>query len=275
MATANNNLNNKLTNQELSIQISLSGLSFCILQRDNNTITYLKHFCDPNLKQTPFQILDSLKHHFNTIERINGPFEKVNVIHINELATLVPKPLFNEDVLADYLKFNSKILQTDFIAYDEIIVNDSMNVYVPYVNINNYVYDKFGVFSYKHYSTILIETLLQEEKHAQDEKMYIHVNENHFEVIVIDKGKLRLYNSYAYNSKEDFIYYVLFTAEQLNLNPETIRIKLLGKIEEQDDLYQILYTYVRHVSFVADKSAYNYSDTSNNAHSNFILIHSF
>ena len=37
-----NNTYNKQTNIELSIQISLSGLSFCILQRDTNTISTLK-----------------------------------------------------------------------------------------------------------------------------------------------------------------------------------------------------------------------------------------
>ena len=273
MATANNILN-KLTNQELSIQISLSGLSFCILKSDTNSITFLKHFRDYNI-QTPFQILDNLQQHFNTIEALNGSFDKVTVIHVNEIATLVPKPLFNEESLADYLKFNSKILQTDFIAYDEIIINDSINVYVPYVNINNFIYEKFGAFSYKHYSTILIETILQKEKHAQDEKMYIHVAKTHFEIIVTDKGNLKLYNSYTYNTKEDFIYYILFTAEQLNLNPETMNIELLGNILEEDELYKILYTYVRHIKLTEQDINYTFIDTLANKHSNFTLIHSF
>nr|WP_238568310.1 DUF3822 family protein [Algibacter lectus] len=44
MAITNNNtaIISKLTNLELSIQISLSGLSFCILHRDNNSISTLK-----------------------------------------------------------------------------------------------------------------------------------------------------------------------------------------------------------------------------------------
>ncbi|MFD2823440.1 DUF3822 family protein [Lacinutrix iliipiscaria] len=272
MATANNNLH-ILTNQELSIQISLNGLSFCILQSDINTITYLKHFPSPQ-KQTPFQLLDDLKLIFNSENELQKEFNTIQVIYINELSTLVPKPLFNENVLADYLKFNSKILKTDFIAYDEININDSVNVYVPYMNINNYLYEKFGAFDYKHYSTILIEEILQIEKHEQDAKMYVHVEKTHFEIIVINHGKLLLYNTFNYNTKEDFIYYILFTAEQLSLNPESLILVLLGDVIEGDEIYNVAYKYIRHIQF--GKSNTNYTqNTKSLEHSNFILKHSF
>jgi hypothetical protein len=41
-----------------------------------------------------------------------------------------------------------------------------------------------------------------------------------FEIIVIQNQQLLLFNSFEYLTPEDFIYYVLFTAEQLNINPE-------------------------------------------------------
>ena len=107
------NISNLNINQELSIQVSLSGLSFCILHKDSNTITYTKHIAFEN-KVNPIELLDKLKHAFNTEDVLNETFSAVNVIHVNDLSSLVPKPLFNEDYLADYLKFNSKILKSDF-----------------------------------------------------------------------------------------------------------------------------------------------------------------
>jgi len=271
MATASNKTN-ILINQELSIQISLNGLSFCILQRDTNTISYLKHF-EGTQKQTPFQVLDELKKIFkNTIE-LQSDFRAIHVVYINELATLVPKPLFNEDAIADYLKFNSKILQTDFIAHDTIAINDSINVYVPYMNINNYLYERFGTFAYKHFSTILLEEILQTEKHAEDKKMYVHVNKTHFEIIVTNTGNLTLYNTFTYTTKEDFIYYILFTAEQLQLNPETLKLVLLGSIVENDVLYNMVFKYIRHIQF--GKPNTNYLVAQETKHSNYILKHSF
>ena len=269
-----NNTHNKLNYLDLSIQINLNGLSFCILNTDSNTITYLRHF-NENKKLNPFEILDLLKDLFNKEEELQQDFKNVHVIYVNELATLVPKELFNEDLLADYLKFNSKILKSDFIAYDTLEINESVNVYVPYVNINNYIYDTFGSFTYNHFSSILIEKILQIEKQASDSKLYIHVSKDHFEIVVTNKGKLILYNTFSYSSKEDFIYYILFATEQLHLNPEKVQLIFLGDIDKASDLYEITYKYIRHISFGKRINSYNYTNETKSNYSDFVLTQSF
>ena len=273
MAPTNNNLN-ILSNLELSIQISLSGLSFCVLQEDTNTITYLKHIAFDK-KQTPFELLDGLKLAFNDEEALQIEFNSVNIIYVNALSTLVPKPLFNEDSLADYLKFNSKILKSDFITFDEIQLNESVNVYVPYVNINNYIYEKFGAFTYKHFSTILIESILNIDKNAIKPKIHINISKNHFEIIVTELGTLKFYNTFDYTTKEDFIYYILFTAEQLKLNPETVDVNLYGDLETNSELYNIAYKYIRHVSFGMRQDKFNFNIDSISDHSDFVILNSF
>lgn len=271
-----NNIYNIPTKQELSIQISLSGLSFCILQRDTKTISFLEDY-EFEKKLNPHEVLDKIKHIYNTESFLKSNFSNVQVIHVNELSTLVPKPLFDENCLADYLKFNSKILQSDFIAYDSIDINDSANIYVPYVNINNYIYDLFGAFTYKHISTILIEQILAIEKNATNVKMYINVNKSHFEMVVINKSKLLLYNTFEYNTKEDFIYYILFTAEQLQLNPELFELIFLGDIDSKDELYVIAYKYVQFVFFGKRQDNYKYSLNAQpkSNHSHFAILKSF
>ncbi|NMH89499.1 DUF3822 family protein [Flavivirga algicola] len=273
MALPNKNPD-KLTNLELSIQISLSGLSFSILQKDTHTISALKHI-DFNKKLTPLELLDHTKNIFNSETVLQEAFSNVFVIHDNELSTVVPKPLFNEDSLADYLKFNSKILKSDFITYDDIALNDSVSVYVPYININNFIYEKFGSFTFKHVSTILIEEILLIEKNSSSPKVYLNISKNHFEIIVIEKGKLLLYNTFEYTTKEDFIYYVLFTAEQLSLNPESLNLVFIGDVRETDALYQIAYKYIRHVGFGNRNDHYKYQENPKYGHSDFTLIKSF
>lgn len=270
------NIYNLPTKQELSIQISLSGLSFCILQRDTKTISFLKD-CNFGKKLNPHEVLDELKHLYNTESFLQATFSNVQVIHVNELSTLVPKPLFDENSLADYLKFNTKILKSDFIAYDSIEINDSANVYVPYININNYIYDLYGSFTYKHVSTILIEQILAIEKNATNTKVYINVNKNHFEMVVINKSKLLLYNTFEYNTKEDFIYYILFTAEQLQLNPELFELIFIGDIDSKDELYVIAYKYVQFVFFGKRQDHYKFSLNAQpkSNHSHFTILKSF
>ena len=259
---------------ELSIQISLNGLSFCILENDTQTISFLKRITFSK-KQNPFELLEQLKGIFISEKALHADFNKVTLIHVNELATLVPETLFNENCLSDYLKFNAKILKSDFIAFDSIKSNNSVNVYVPYVNINNYIYEKFGAFNYKHFSTVLIENLLLEEKNNTNAKMFVHVETTHFEIIVVQQGQLVLYNSFEFKTKEDFIYYILFTAEQLNLTPDTLQLVLLGLINANDTLYNIAYKYIRHVHIYNKTYKYKYSTPTNTNHSNYALTHSF
>ncbi|WP_346882460.1 DUF3822 family protein [uncultured Algibacter sp.] len=264
---------NKIDNLELSIQISLSGLSFCVLNKDSKTIEALKafHF---DRKLNPFEVVDYLKQLFETETTLNNTFSNVCIIHDNDLSTLVPKVLFDDDYLADYLKFNSKILKSDFITYDAIVINNSVNVYVPYININNYIYDKFGAFTFKHVSTILIESILEQQKNTNDNKLYVNVSENHYEIICIENSKLQLYNSFEYNTKEDFIYFILFTAEQLKLNTETLNLVFIGNISKDDALYSIAYKYIRDISFGNRNDTYKYNHAPQSNYSNFTLLKS-
>ncbi len=259
----------------MSIQVSLSGLSFSILNPNTNTFSFCK-VIKFEKKLNPTDILDKLIHCFNSEKALQENFKTVRVIHENELSTFVPKALFNEEHMVDYLKFNTKILKTDYITYDTVLANDSINVYVPYVNINNYIYDRFGEFEFKHFSTILIENILALEKHSSSTNMYINVCESHFEIIVVENNQLKLYNTFEYNTKEDFIYYILFTAEQLQLNPEKFKLQLIGDIKKEDDLFKITFNYVRNVDIYTPKfSSSSSAEIKSDLLNNFILLNSF
>ena len=245
----------------MSIQVSLSGLSFFVLNSVTSNIQYLESV-NFDKKQTPKELLDHLVHSFNSINELGQEFSKVTIIHSNELATIVPKPLFDETNLIDYLKFNSKILKTDFITYDQLKVEDIVIVYVPLVNINNFIFDKFGSFEYKHSASILINRVLTLEKNTKKPKMYLNIEKNHFEIVVVENNLLKFYNRFEYITKEDFIYYLLFTAEQLQLNPEEFPLVLMGTIDQEDEFYKIAYKYIRDVSLLHSNSMLHSKDSS-------------
>ncbi len=262
--------------KDLSIQISLSGLSFCILNRTLNSIEFLHHQAFGK-KVNPFEVLQQLKECLTAHSEFNQSFTSVLAIYQNELSNLVPKILFDEELSADYLKFNSKILKSDFISHDEIAINESINVYVPYMNINNYIFDTFGVFEYKHASTILIDTFLQNNVQSDENQIYLNVNYNNFELVVIQDKRLLLYNSYEFSTNEDVIYYLLFTMEQLQINPETVKLNLMGTVEKDDSLYAILYTYVRFVEFYMPSYKFEFKSELKpmHQHHNAIILNSF
>jgi hypothetical protein len=252
----NTNNNSDLSYTKLSIQISLNGLSFCVLDSISNTIIKQESTTFSE-ELIPFQVLKKLKEVLENNEIDKMSFSDVTIIHRNTLFSLIPKALFDEKEVANYLKFNTKILANDLIAWDEILNFDIINVYVPFVNINNYIYGLYGEFVFQHNGTVLIQSLLNNFDGGKEPVCYVHVLEQQLDIIVIANKKLLFYNSFNFSTKEDFIYYVLFVIEQLKLDVETIKLKLFGNIEEDDQLFNVCFKYVRNVSvFVPSNLSY-------------------
>lgn len=261
--------------KKLSIQISLSGLSFCILNSSNSEVEFLKRF-EFKSKLTPQEVLKELQDIMSKESLLSQRFNSVLVLFQNELSNLVPAAFFEEQSASDYLKFSSKIIKTDFISHDQIAANNSVNVFVPYVNINNYLFEVYGEFEYKHASTILLEQILSEGQDSATDKIYINVEPLHFEMIIIKNGRFQLYNTFEYYTKEDFIYFVLFSIEQLKLDTETAIVKLSGNILKDDELFEMLYTYIRHVEFYGPSKEYTFTtDAPDLKHQHTLILNSF
>lgn len=148
--------------KKLSIQVSLNGLSFCVFDTASNSIAKTENLAFEQ-SYTPYQVLKELKKLLGDHQLPTEKFLEVVVVHRNQLFSLVPTPLFDPNELANYLKYNTKLLANDHLAYDELSNHEMVNVYVPFVNINNYIYELFGEFTFKHNGTVIIESLLKNQ----------------------------------------------------------------------------------------------------------------
>lgn len=234
---------------KLSVQVSLNGLSFLVIDDEASTVYFTKtvHFKDTC---TPDEVLIDIENIFNLNNELNIPVKEVTVIHQNALYALVPKPVFQEDTPEVYLKLNSRVYPTDFVAFDTLDTFDIVNVYVPLVNVNNYFFDHYDSFTFLHSSTTFIESTLSKERIGGPLKMHVQLHKNQIDILVTNGKKVQFCNSFNYTTPEDFIYYILFTAEQLQLNPETLLLQLSGAITENDAYFDIAYTYIRHVAVI-------------------------
>ena len=235
------------SNLKLSIHISLNGLSFSIVDLISDEISFYKKHVFTK-KTNPKNLLKELKRHFKEIPELNDTFSSVKIIHYNNLSTVVPEVVFDKNNALSYLKFNSQILQNDYVAYDQIFNNECVNIYIPSVNVNNFIFKKFDSFIYNHYSSIILEEVKSNEKNSINPSLYLNIDLNHFEIIYFQDNKLIFYNTFDYSTKEDVIYYLLFTIDQLKLNPEKTPLIISGSISIDDECYEIIYKYIRNVS---------------------------
>ena len=235
---------------KLIIQVSLQKFTFIIQEIESKQI---HHFASEGFNQNR-PIEDQLHSLFAKHEILSTPFEDILVLHDSNLNTFVPTALFDEQALGSYLQYNTKVFSTDFFAFDELSAKNINNVYIPYVQINNVLLDQLGAFTYQHINTALVDRILDLSANNKEIEVYAYVQKDHFELIVAQEGQLILFNSFLYNTAQDFIYYLLFVYEQLKLDAETVPLKLLSRIEKDDSLFEQAYTYIRHVEILEEQA---------------------
>jgi hypothetical protein len=255
---------------KLSIQFNLDGFSFSIYNTASKKEVYFREYIFDNSQTSPENLLLKIETIFKTDSYLQEDFITVTVIHQNNLSTIVPNRFFNKKNLASYLNFNIKTLATDFVIFDDLKTIDAKNIYIPYININNYLFQNFGEFEYKHHSTVLIEKLLKNNT-DKEKTMFVNVSRTSLDIVVLENKKLVLSNTYSYESKEDFIYYILFVAEQLNLDVHEFPLYFTGVISLNSKKYKIAYQYIKNVSFLEGTNTI-YNEFNIHLHSNYILL---
>lgn len=238
--------------KRLSVQISLTGLSFLISCANTNRIEWkarerwLYSLASPEeLLERTIRVLEN-----STLDL--KQIDEVKLYYHTPLYTLVPRKIWNNTNPSAYLQYTLKTLPNDFVA-NESILNDSIKlVYIPFVNLNNYFFEKFGSFHYYHALGPWIEYC--SEIANKTTSVFANFTSKQLDLLVYKDGNLYLANSFEYHTPEDIVYYTLFIYEQLNLDPETIPIYLSGSIDKTNPTYLALYTYIRHVDFITTQN---------------------
>ncbi|MFY7672318.1 DUF3822 family protein [Tenacibaculum sp. MEBiC06402] len=258
--------------KSLSIQFSLDGFSFCVKDIPSKEVLVLSEYIFDKTLENPHLLQEKVQQIFETEKELQIEFSKVTAIHENQLATQIPEDFFDKDNLKKYLDYNIKTFSSDYITYDSLETLQAKNVYIPYVNINNFLFQNFGEFEFKHHSTILLEQLIGVHSKTLINTMYVNVSNKNMDIVVFKNNQLTLYNSFKFNSKEDFLYYILFVSEQLELNPINFQLFFLGNINEDFDTFKLAKEYVKNIDFL--KSKYNFLQESEvfQPHSNYILL---
>lgn len=238
---------NEIPYHKLSIQVSLDGLSFCVLDTVGQSIA-LRHEHRFDSAVTPYRLQHELKERLRQQGVWDYAYSEVVAIHRNPMFSLVPQAFFRPEEQADYLKFNTKILPTDHVEHDTVEGLDLVNVYVPFTNVNNYIFDLFGPFEFKHAATVLLESLAKLPSSGQGTVCYAHLAESRLDLAVFANKKFRFYNSFPLSGETDYLYYLLFSLEQLGLDPQRIKLRLLGEVSEGDAVFESSAEYVENVS---------------------------
>jgi len=250
---------NKSVFYKLIIQLSVDGIYLCVY--DFVTLKYLafEHFTFQNAFT-----LDATSEIFESVLKesslFNLKYKKVNCLITHNIATLVPNALYDEEQKKMFLKSTTNLDNLSIVLVDDLKTLESKNVFALPISLKaklDYIHSNIV---YNHFSSGLIENLLMQTKNQNKKQLFVHVQGSHFETIVIDEKNLIFYNSFNHHTAEDFMYYLLFVCEQLELNPETIELVIVGELDRNSNLFSLITKYVRNVKFGErkDTACYGY-----------------
>lgn len=259
---------------KLSIQASLDGFSFCILNSESNKYLSVESLTFENSKSVN-DFCSWLKGFYSENSWLNNEFSQVQVLFESEKSTLIPAPLFEETEKENYSKFNFAVPDDHEVLSDKISSLDAFNLYTIPVQIVNTIKELYPSAGLYCQSSALIESLLIINKNRSAiKRTFANVRNTHVDVVITDGRKLLYYNAFPYKTSEDFIYYLMFVFEQLQMNPAEVELVLSGFINRDSKLFDITYKYIRNINFqqYSDSFLYSYIFNDVPAHYYFNLL---
>lgn len=241
----------------LIIEISANRISYAILH--NNTQTY--NAIETYSFAETFNYSDignRLEYIFTNTEILKQNYLSINILYVGHSSTLIPNALFDSSNPELYLKFNQVIGKDEDVAFDNLSITDAVNIYAIHRGLKNKLNNLFPSAKISHSFSSLIENLLFQFNNTKASKLILHVQQKYIQIVHIRESKLIFFNTFSFNTKEDFIYYILFVMQQLHLNPETQELLVLGEIEKKTALSEMLFQFIKNPVFGERSEMYKF-----------------
>lgn len=259
----------KSSHYRMTIQCSLGGLSFALLDAETQTLVALECYQS--------DLLADSNDLFRTLERAledkglnNKSFASVTFITDNRYCSLIPEPLFNEADQAKYLDFAFQIPDTYSIVSERLASAQCFNVYALPTALKDKVTGKWPNIRITHSSSIFVDSILKNE---EGNGVFVNVRNRDFDLLVKKEDKLHFFNNYKFNTKEDFAYFLLFAMEQNDLSGQDTLVRFSGLIRPASDIIDLCGRYVRDIRFVEDPHTLQVSKALDEVPFQYYYIH--
>jgi hypothetical protein len=241
----------------LAILVARNGLAYCISRAEDNFILGVESHnfinsdthqpAGSDIKEWCLQLTALL----GSLESLKKSFRKVRIAIGYPKSTLVPEVFFEVDQQDDWLRFNHPVAGYELNRNDDLRSAEAVLLYAVPSEILSILAASFPEATIVNASGQLISSLLTETKApARDGVIYAQVQGAYLELVYLEEGRLKFFNIFSYQTREDLAYYIIFVIEQLGLNPDTTVLVLLGDIERESDHFELLYRYIRNIRLI-------------------------
>ncbi|PKQ60407.1 hypothetical protein BZG02_19275 [Labilibaculum filiforme] len=236
---------NKTKEYTLSIQVSLDGFSFSILNSHLKCIA-LNQFI-PFKTNSDNNPINSFIEIVRNNELLNLDFKDVSLVWISDKALLIPSEFFSEDFAYESFQLSHHLDKSDCLQWNEITELKAWIVFSFPNNINEFIQSHFkNSILYHHCFPFYKEALNQKiaENHPQ---VFLNIQNNFFHVIIPDRNGKHFINTFSYSASSDLAYYILNIFKQQKLNNERSKLIIDGLVQEDSQVILLLKKYLGQV----------------------------
>jgi len=242
----------------LCLQTGNRSVSYGIFNPDSNKYIALESFTAGH--SNPDKDIHGLKNLLEEKAWLKQPFRKVFFVIDHPLSTLIPPSLFIEEEAMNYLKFNHPVAENDTALFNHLKTANIITVFGMAKTSMDEAAATWNNISFFHSTSVIIESLqINYKNKADNSTLFLNVRDGGFDLVYFKNNKLHFYNFFRYNTKEDFIYFLLTAIEELQLNPEQLKLILSGEIDKSSILYEMIYRYIRTIRFIERNEVFGYS----------------
>ena len=252
-------LNGVSPQTQLFISINNDHFAYALLDKEKNKFVALSEyrFAYPDTLESKLEQLQSIRETDVLLKK--NSYRTVCIAANTFKFTLVPAHFYQKEIEHDILAMTCNIATDEIVYSDQLKYADTKIIYALNENILSVLGDWFDGAKLFFTGTALIENQLLKNKNNPEKIVMVNVRMHDYDIVVTEANHLIFFNSFRYQSSEDFIYYLLFTCEQLGLNPENVSLQFAGEIEKTSAAYFITSKYIRNISFATRPDIYQFS----------------
>jgi hypothetical protein len=245
---------------QLSILVGMDSLFFFIFDAAENkalrlrTIPYLGYTAESDSISLELQAI------FQREEIFSQQFRRVRIGLAPRKTVPVPARLFNDAASAVYLRELTDDLKPGFILqHDDLPEPGIKLVYEADPSIIHVCKKQFPSCHFNNQAAALITGALRTPPEDQEHRLFVHFTSRTIQLVLFNKDALALYNSFAYSTSADVLYFTLAVLHQFNLDAASIPVFLSGTIVQDAEIFRVLSRYVGNLTFAAEPNYLSFS----------------
>lgn len=261
----------KTQEYRIAIQFTLGGFSYLIMDAGTNAIVAMESYLSDDLTDE--------KDIFNTFEKalalnkLNGKkFQSVTCIIGNRNYALIPNELFDEKESSKYLGFLHTIPQNGLVLNDNLSENECHGIY----SVSNCLIEKIkGIWpdaKIVHESSIFLRHITKVANLFATTRVYVYVKNRSFDMAIFKNGNLSFFNNFKFNTKDDFLYFLMFAIEQQKMSADETSVCVSGMILGNSEIMKLCERYIKDIRFIKNGDTIKVSEALKEIPSQYYYI---